>query len=149
MKWIFLKICIGTVKITMLEVCIHSEHLDNQPISHYIKSIKSDTISLHEIFASHSLLLSIYLSILLFSSICLFIYIYNSWSNFARTHSTIYIYIYIYIYIVIHRRTVSLYHNSSAWLDMLESRSWDRNPASSNANPRFYHSATRKLAKEI
>ena len=29
----------------------------------------------------------------------------------------IYIYIYIYIYIDIHRQTVSLYHNSSAWLD--------------------------------
>ena len=26
-------------------------------------------------------------------------------------------YIYIYIYIVIHRQTVSLYHNSSEWLD--------------------------------
>ena len=29
-----------------------------------------------------------------------------------------YIYIYIYIYIVIHWQTVSLYHNSSVWLDM-------------------------------
>ena len=28
-----------------------------------------------------------------------------------------YIYIYIYIYIVLHRQTVSLYHNSSVWLD--------------------------------
>ena len=28
-----------------------------------------------------------------------------------------YIYIYIYIYIVNHRLTVSLYHNSSVWLD--------------------------------
>ena len=28
------------------------------------------------------------------------------------------IYIYIYIYIVIHRQTISLYHNSSVWLDM-------------------------------
>ena len=27
------------------------------------------------------------------------------------------IHIYIYIYIVIHRQTVSLYHNSSVWLD--------------------------------
>ena len=26
-------------------------------------------------------------------------------------------YIYIYMYIVIHRQTVSLYHNSSVWLD--------------------------------
>ena len=29
---------------------------------------------------------------------------------------------------------------------MLDSRSWDRNPADSNANARFYHSVTRKLA---
>ena len=27
-----------------------------------------------------------------------------------------------------HRRTVSLYHNSSVWLDTLDTRSWDRNP---------------------
>ena len=33
--------------------------------------------------------------------------------------------IYIYIYIVIHRQIVSLYHNSSVWLDMLDSQSWD------------------------
>ena len=41
----------------------------------------------------------------------------------------IYIYIYIYIYIVIHRQTVSLYHNSSVLLNMREGSSWDRNPA--------------------
>ena len=65
----------------------------------------------------------------------------------------IYIYIYLIynIYIVIHNRSVSFYQNSSVWLDRLDSRSWDRNPVDSNANPRFYHSATRKLvqAKEI
>ena len=32
---------------------------------------------------------------------------------FIRIHN---IYIYIYIYIVIHRQTVSFYHNSSEWL---------------------------------
>ena len=31
--------------------------------------------------------------------------------------------IYIYIYIVIHRQTVLLYHNSSVWLDMLDTSS--------------------------
>ena len=31
-------------------------------------------------------------------------------------------YIYIYIYIVIQRQTVSLYHNSSVWLDTLQAR---------------------------
>ena len=33
------------------------------------------------------------------------------------------------IYIVIHRQTVSLYHNSSVWLDTRDASSWDRNPA--------------------
>ena len=63
----------------------------------------------------------------------------------------IYIYIYIYIYFVIQRQTVSFYQNSSGWLDRLDSRSWDRNLPDWNANPRFYHSATRKpaQAKEI
>ena len=39
--------------------------------------------------------------------------------TFAIFSYTIYIYIYIYIYIhiVLHRQTVSLYHNSSVWLD--------------------------------
>ena len=52
----------------------------------------------------------------------------------------------IYIYIVIHRQTISLYHNSSVWLNTDGSRSWDRNLADTNANPRFYHTATRKPA---
>ena len=43
-------------------------------------------------------------------------------------------------------RSVSFYQNSSVWLDRLDSRSWDQNPVDSNANPRFYHSATRKPA---
>ena len=38
------------------------------------------------------------------------------------------IYIYIYIYIVLHRQTVSLYHNFSVWLDTLDASSWNRNP---------------------
>ena len=32
------------------------------------------------------------------------------------------------VYIVIHRQTVSLYHNSSVWLDTLDASSWDQNP---------------------
>ena len=32
------------------------------------------------------------------------------------------------VYIVIHRLTISLYHNSSVWLDTLDAWSWDRNP---------------------
>ena len=35
---------------------------------------------------------------------------------------------YIYIYIVIYRQSVSLYHNSSVWLDPRNASSWDRNP---------------------
>ena len=37
------------------------------------------------------------------------------------------VYIYIYIYIVIHRQTVLLYHNSSVWLEIWYTWSWDRN----------------------
>ena len=43
-------------------------------------------------------------------------------------HSSPSVYIYIYIYIVINRQTVSLYHNSSVWLDTRDASSWDRNP---------------------
>ena len=32
------------------------------------------------------------------------------------------------LYIVTHRQTVSLYHNSSGWLDLQYALSWDRNP---------------------
>ena len=38
-------------------------------------------------------------------------------------------YTYICIYIVIHIQTVSLYHNSSVWLDTLGAGSWDWNPS--------------------
>ena len=41
--------------------------------------------------------------------------------------TTLSIYIHIYIYIVIHRQTVSLYHNSTVWLDTQDSSSWDQN----------------------
>ena len=37
--------------------------------------------------------------------------------------------IYIYIYIVIHRRTISLYHTTSEWLDTQDASSWHRKPA--------------------
>ena len=33
------------------------------------------------------------------------------------------------IYIVIHRQTISLYHNSSIWVDTRDTSSWNRNPA--------------------
>ena len=36
--------------------------------------------------------------------------------------------LYIYKYILSSRQTVSLYHNSSVWLDTLDTWSWDRNP---------------------
>ena len=46
----------------------------------------------------------------------------QKWANSFITSTSLslnqqYIYIYIYIYIVIHWHTVSLYHNSSVWLD--------------------------------
>ena len=39
-----------------------------------------------------------------------------------------YTYIYIYIYTVIHKQTVSLYHNSSVGLDSRDASSQDQNP---------------------
>ena len=44
-------------------------------------------------------------------------------------------------------RSVTFYQNSSVWLGILDSRSLDRNPVDSNADPRLYPSATRKPAK--
>ena len=56
-----------------------------------------------------------------------------------KTHTHTHLYIYIYIYILSSTgRSVSFYQNSSVWLDILDSRSWDRNPVDSNANPRLY-----------
>ena len=46
----------------------------------------------------------------------------------THTHTHTHIYIYIYIYIVIFRQTVSLYHNSSVWLDTQDASSRDWNP---------------------
>ena len=72
----------------------------------------------------------------------------NWWMNLPKLSralsdlSLAIIYIYIYIYIVIHRQTVSLYHNSSVLLDRQDSRSWNRNLADWNANPRFCHEET-------
>ena len=48
-------------------------------------------------------------------------------AGFSSHSNSITIYIYIYIYIVIHRQTVSLYHNSSLQLDTQDASSWDRN----------------------
>ena len=45
----------------------------------------------------------------------------------------------LYIYILSSTdRSVSFYQNSSVWLHILDSCSWDRNPVDSNTNPRFY-----------
>ena len=52
-----------------------------------------------------------------------------------------YIYIYIYIYIVIHRQTVSLYHNSSVWLKKLDYRS------DSTTQPPGYQRKRRKFKR--
>ena len=38
----------------------------------------------------------------------------------------LFVYIYIYKYCVIHRQTVSLYHNYSVWLDTENASSWGR-----------------------
>ena len=44
----------------------------------------------------------------------------------------------ILVYILIHKQTVSLYQNSTVWLDTWVSRSWDRNSDDSYANRRFH-----------
>ena len=49
------------------------------------------------------------------------------WLSSTKVTNFIYIYIYIYIYIVIHRQTVSLYHNSLMWLCTRDASSWDWN----------------------
>ena len=69
----------------------------------------------------------------------------------THTHTHTHTHIYIYIYIVSHRQTVLFYQNSSVWLDRQDSRSWDRNLANCNTNPRFYHSTVGNpaQAKEI
>ena len=67
------------------------------------------------------------------------------WNKYImETHlSVIQNYIYIYIYILSSTdRLVSFYQNSSVWRDRLDSRSWDRNLADSNVNPRFRHEET-------
>ena len=48
--------------------------------------------------------------------------------RYVHTHTNTHIYIFIYIYIFIHRQAVSLYHNTSVWLDTQDASSWDRNP---------------------
>ena len=62
-------------------------------------------------------------------------YIYN-----IILHQFVYIYIYIHTYIVIHRQTVSLYHNSSEWIDTQDASSWDRNPPNFTLDLISYHS---------
>ena len=44
-----------------------------------------------------------------------------------------------YIYIVIYRQTVSIYHNSSVWLDTWDALSWDRNTGDFNVSPIMQH----------
>ena len=71
--------------------------------------------------------------------VCIYIYIYSSINLYT------YIHIYLHtqsfcmtlsdfspslcIYIYCYPQTVSLYHNSSVWLDREDASSWDRNPA--------------------
>ena len=58
---------------------------------------------------------------------------------------------YTYIYIVIHRQTVSLYHNSLVWLDTQDARSRDRNPSNFTLHYDSDHPSTKRttLAKGI
>ena len=47
----------------------------------------------------------------------------------------------ILVYIVIYREIISLYHNSSVWLDMPVASSWDRNPPNFKFDLVYYSSA--------
>ena len=68
-------------------------------------------MSYSDLFVIQRNSLSVDDNIYIYVCVCVNIYIY------IYMDDNIYIYIYIYIYIVIHRQTVSLYHNSSGWLD--------------------------------
>ena len=57
--------------------------------------------------------------------------------------------IYIYIYIVIHRQTVSLYHNSSVWLDTLDAWSWDQNPPNFTLDLVLYRTANKRTTSAL
>ena len=48
------------------------------------------------------------------------------------------------VYIVIHRQTVSLYHNSSMWLDTWDAWSWDRNPPNFTLGLESDHSTNKR-----
>ncbi len=74
---------------------------------------------------------------------------FNNWNTEGKSIGN-YLCLYKYIYSY-PQKDVLFYQNSSVWLDRLDSRTWDRNPANWNVQPTFYHSATRKpaQAKEI
>ena len=52
-------------------------------------------------------------------------------------------YYYLFIYIVIHRQTVSLYRNSSVWLDTQGAWSWDQNTTNFTLDLVSYRSASK------
>ena len=87
--------------------------------------------------------------------------IYSDYLYMNKSFECLVFHIYIYIpydsfllykYIVIHRQIDSLYHNSSVWLDMQVTSSWDRaygtlNPAddkplSQTVNQRQFENST-------
>ena len=81
----------------------------------------------------------------------------NGWLCFTACHplqvikclilyTHIYIYIYIYVYIVNHRQTVSLYNNSSVWLD---TRDGSNQPNFNVRSITYLPSADPKQAREF
>ena len=84
----------------------------------------------------------IYISCIHLVYIYIYIYIYIWYTSYIYIYIYIYIHTHIHIYTtinlwnsinikykiyVIHRQTVSLYHNSSVWLDTQDALSWDWN----------------------
>ena len=65
----------------------------------------------------------IYICLCMHACVSIYIYIYICMFVCISTHKPqTHPYIYIYMYNVSHRQTVSLYHNSSVWLDTQDSR---------------------------
>ena len=84
------------------------------------------------------------------------IYIYECVCMYISVHSKILCFISIYFkkqsmlvfytYIVMHRQTLSLYHNSNVWLETRDASSWDRNPADFTPIRYLYRAAISNLS---
>ena len=89
--------------------------------------------------------LTIYIYIYIYICVCVCVCVLHPYYGalFIYKYTDQYIYIYIYVCVCVWSstdRSVSFYQNSSVWLDIQASRSWERSPVDSNSNPRLYTS---------